>query len=548
MLVDGRSVPGGSIIGTDVCVVGAGPAGITLALRLAALARVRVVLLESGGLAFEPGAQSLARGETVGMPYYPLHETRIRLLGGSSQSWGGVCAPVEREALEARPWLGLDGWPICAGSLDAYNPAAIGWCGVDAAQQARNLAAHDVRRNAWPLDADAIEPLLVQFSRPLRFGVAYRDELMHSERVTTHLHAAAVELLAGPGASVVSGVRVRSPGGGEYQVRARQVVLAGGGIENNRLLLASRDRDPEGLGNRDDQLGRCFMEHPRLPVRFRVRAGRTPLGDLMGDGAAGTLRFLRLGLARETQRREGLLTWHANIGFGYAGHEGDTWASVRRLAIAVRPPWNESPYFQDAGGGRTRLRSADVGAALRRPHAAALGVLAALRPSPHLRRWIEIYSSTEQRPDSANRIELGPDHDPLGVPRVRIRWGVGEDEARTHRRAVELAVRELERIEPGMGGRPVDAADGWPGAIVGTWHHLGGTRMSTSPRSGMVDPDLRLHGVPNVSVVGGSVFPTGGSTSPTVTIVALALRLADRLAVELGAPAVEVRAVLPAAG
>ena len=169
--------------------------------------------------------------------------------------------------------------------------------------------------------------------------------------------------------------------------------------------------------------------------------------------------------------------------------------------------------------------------------------MAAVRPSPHLRRWVEIYSATEQRPDPGNRIELTGERDPLGVPRVRITWRVGLDEERTHRRAMELTLAEFERIEPGIARRPLDREDPWPGEIVGTWHHLGGTRMAASPRDGVVDGDLRVHGVDNVSVVGSSVFPAAGSAAPTVTIVALALRLAEHLAgrLEIPAPAVGIR-------
>ena len=533
MIIDGRSIPDGSVVATDVCIVGGGPAGISLALRLEETTRHRVVLLESGGLAFDPTIQTLARGETTGRPYYPLHETRVRMLGGSSQSWGGICTPLDPPSMEDRPWVSRGGWPFPDGALDPYLDEALLRCGITPAARAADEAAHAMRLAEWPLDTTRVEPVLVQFSRPIRFGSHYRDALVSAERIAVHLNSTVTELLAGKGGDGINEVVVRSIEGPTFRVRAALFVLAGGGVENARLLLASTGRHADGVGNAHGMVGRCFMEHPRVANRYRVRSGNTALGRLVGGGAAGTLRFLRVQIAPGIQRREELLTWHANLQFGYAGQDASVWPSVRRIAIATRSPWNESPYFQDGGGGRTRLRSSDVGAVLRQPVAGVLGALGAVVGPAPLRRWLEIIGSVEQVANPENRIELTAERDALGVPRVRTTWSVNEVEERTHRRAVELLLGELERIEPGISAGCLDRQDPWPNEIVGTWHHVGATRMSADPATGVVDADARVHGIDNLYIVGSSVFPVSGSTSPTVAIVQLAHRLCDHLAQRL---------------
>lgn len=503
---------------SDVCIVGGGPAGISLALHLVEDGGLRVNLLESGGLAFEEETQQLARAEVVGAPYYPLHETRIRALGGSSWSWGGVCTPLDALAFEARPWVPNGGWPFLRATLEPYLDAALQLCGITPTARAAVDQATAATFTAAGLDAAQVTPVPIYFGRPVRFGPAYRERLAAAPTLKVHLHLTATGLEVEHGRVV--GVRVTS-NGRPAVIRARAVVLAAGGIENARLLLIA------GLGG--DATGRYFMEHPRVVDRFRIRSGDTSLGRFIGGGAAGTLRFFRLSISDALQRREGLLNQHVNLQFGYAGQLSRQWPAVRRIAIVTRSPWNESPYYQDAGGGRLRLRIGDLALALRRPDQAALGALGALTERPSLRRFLEVGSAIEQAPERDNWVELLSEVDPLGMPRVRVHWRVGEAEERTYRRGLQIVVEQLERLEPGLTHARLPEPDPWPSQLVGTWHHEGTTRMNPDAGLGVVDADCRVHGMANLFVAGSSIFPVGGSTAPTVTIVQLALRLGDYL-------------------
>jgi len=507
---------------SDVCIVGGGPAGISLALGLAGRDNLRVTLLESGGLTFEEHTQELARADVVGTPYYPLHETRIRALGGSSWSWGGICTPMDALAFEARPWIPNGGWPFPQSTLAPYLDTALELCGITSATRAEVDQATIATFAASGLDEAQVQPVPIYFGRPVRFGPAYRERLEAASNVTVQLHTTATGLAVERGRVV--GIPVVSDGR-RAVLRARSVVLAAGGIENARLLLIA--------GQGGDAAGRYFMEHPRVVDRFRIRAGETPLSRLVGGGAAGTLRFFRLSTSDALQRREGLLNQHVNLELGYLGQASRQWPAVRRLATLMRRPWNESPYFQDVGGGRLKLRFSDLSVALRRPDQSALSALAALAGPPALRRFLEVSSAIEQLPERDNRVELLPEVDALGMPRVRVHWRVGETEERTYRRSLQVVVEQLTRLEPGLAQARLGEPDPWPSQVIGNWHHEGTTRMHANPDMGVVDTDCRVHGLDNLYVAGSSVFPASGSTSPTVTIVQLALRLADQLEARL---------------
>jgi choline dehydrogenase-like flavoprotein len=504
-----------------VCIVGGGPAGIALALDLAADPNVHVSLLESGGTEFEASAQDLTRGEIVGAEAPPLHEVLIRALGGSTWSWGGVCTPLEATSFETRSWVPAT-WPIDNATLEPYLEKALDLCGITPRQRVEVDRATDAAMAYAHFDGEALELAKVYFGRPLRFGMAYRETLERAPNISVHVHSTVTSLEVEDGrVAAVAGIARNGP----FRVEAKEYVLAGGGIGNPRLLMLA------GLGG--DAVGRYFMDHPRVVDRFRVRSGDTRLARVVGRGPMGTLRFARLTLTDAVQRAEQLVNWHANLAFGYAGQDQPTWVPVRRMAIALRKPWNESPYYQDAGGGPLRLRADDVAAALRRPHVAGLAALGAVTQHPRLRRFIDAWSSVEQLPDPENRVELLPQRDRLGVPLVRLHWRIGAAEEHTYRRAREYMLKYLEALEPGISGAQMGPADPWPATLVTTWHHLGTTRMSAAPSGGAVDADCQVHGVVNLHVAGGSVFPTSGSTAPTITIIQLALRLGRRLAARL---------------
>jgi choline dehydrogenase-like flavoprotein len=533
VIIDGRSVPEGTTFDADVCIVGSGFAGLALAQRLGQRSQLRVVVVESGGLRWEEATADLARGEVVGLPYYPLHETRVRAFGGTSASWGGVCTPLEPNAFRPRPWLNSPGWPIDQAELNAYSDEALEFCGVDRKERDEVDRENEIALSTTPLDLARLQPGLMYNSRPVRLAMTCLPAMRASESVRVLLHSTATELQANESAGHVDSLTVRCLSGNGFSVTARTYVLAGGGIENARLLLTSRGSSSAGLANSSGAVGACFQEHPRARSRYRVRSGVTPLAGVVGSGASGTLRFSKVALPEEVQQAEGLLTFHANLQAGYLGELTHEWEGIRRLGIRFTRPWNEMPYFHAAGGGRLGLRAKDVLAAARRPDVALLTSFSVVFGPARFRRFVEIYCGIEQLARPENRIELGAELDPFGIPRPRIHWAMGEVEERTYKRGLQSVLAELEKLEPGIGSAAVEEGDGWPDGVVGTWHHMGTTRMDPDPGRGVVDKNCRTHDVDNLFVAGGSVFPTSASLAPSLTIVELSMRLADHLAAHL---------------
>lgn len=535
MLIDGRSVPSGTVIDVDLCIVGGGPAGIGVAVPFLDSPATKVALIESGALEFDESTQELAEGESLGQDYFPMKETRIRAFGGSSWSWGGINAPLDEIDFEKRSWVPLSGWPISRSDLDPYYEHAkrVGRVINPDASAAGTEGFFGDDHGPTPSTRWAE----IYFTAPTRFSKVYAKPFEQSKNVATYLHSTAVEIETNDSQSRVAGIRLATLAGSTYTIRARNYVLAGGGIENARLLLVSGNRDRGGLANDNDMVGRYFQEHPRLHDNYLLPADSSQLASRV-DGAAGTLNFSRLGLSDAAQEEDGLLNYIVNLSFGYAGQLTDQFQAVRRIANASRKPWSDSPYFQDVGGGPNTVRWQDVKTAIKKPHRSIQSVVGAVLEPSRMRQYIQIESNVEQVADPENRIVLTEDEDALGIPLARLHWRLADEEERTYRRGLELIVEALDRYSPGLKDGRMDYPEPWPGKVYGCWHHIGTTRMDANPSSGVVDADCRVHGIDNLFMAGSSVFPTGGATSPTLTIVALGLRLAEHLGANLDVPAV----------
>jgi len=498
MKLDARTVDSSGPWNFDVCIVGAGAVGITLAYELAA-GSTSVALIESGGLVPDVQTQALYRGSAEGTvldarPGY-LSDSRLRYFGGSTNHWSGWCHPLDRLDFERRDWVPHSGWPIGHETLTPYSARAAAILGVEPFEEDEE----GVREGALLFEDDAFLTKWYHLSPPIRFGSAYRDELVSSPNVSVFLHANALGLTANEAASRISRVEIATLGGRRFSVGARLFVLAAGGIENARLLLLSGPGEG-GLGNEHGLVGRYFMDHPRIngaaavvltaPSRsyelYRARGARTRNPPEVGQ----------LVPSEATQRANRLL----NVALPLTHH---------RIAASVPPLANlaEALYELDRLGDPSR----------------------SLLPRPLLAR---VDVRCEPSPDPESRVRLGTERDALGQRRVRLAWRVGDAELRTVRRVLDLAARALGRSSQGRIGLRIDEEAPWEEASVGS-HHMGTTRMADDPRRGVVDSDGRVHGVANLFVGGSSVFPTAGVANPTFTIVALALRLAEHLRSEL---------------
>jgi len=524
MLADARHTLGDEVIDTDVCIIGAGPAGIVLARTLGA-SGVRVCLLEGGGLAADDATQALYRGRVVGQRYFQLDDCRARQFGGAANWWGGWSRAMDPINFEARDWVPHSGWPIPFSEVDRFSDRTRALLQIPSVDDALAAVAQDRSRRPLPLPVDEMATALLQFSPLVDFSGFYREELFAAPTVTTLLHANVVGIDRDPDGTAIRRVRVATLSGRRGTVEARVYILAAGAIENARLLLAS------AIGTDHDVVGRYFGEHPH--VRCGVletapgvdaafydetqRRGREPMGWFV--------------LPPSVQRAHRLLAFSASL------RQRPPMPVDRLLATQASGFTSSKALMESVLLGRGPARwSARLPRIARGAPALARGIAARTSRSAHTGRLFEIKVRSEQTPNPESRVRLNATRDRLGVPMVDLDWRLVDADRATVREGVRLLAAACATAGIGRVSLPADPDDA-PSldGVGGGWHQMGTTRMADNPRVGVVDAHCRVHGVPNLFVAGSSVFPAYGFANPTFTILSLALRLADHVAGRLSA-------------
>jgi choline dehydrogenase-like flavoprotein len=523
VLSDARDLAGGQEVEVDLCIVGAGPAGISVARELIG-SSARVWLLDSGGKDIEHRAQRLSRGESVGYPIHRLHQSRVRAFGGTSRHWFApgdetwAARPLDRIDFEARPGIDHSGWPIDRAGLDPYYARAQTLCQLGPYDYAPDRWSDQTHTPRLFLPPGAVETTLFQHGNVGFEG--YYDELVRAPNILLLLHATVAELAVGEDPGLVERVEIRREDRSRCFVRARWVVLAAGGIENPRLLLLSRRVHGRGLGNDHDIVGRFFAERLSARTGYVVPAstglaGGTGLYEVH-TAAPGVRVQGALRVRDEVQRERQLL----NCAFFLLTRDRSMTAEAVRSAATLAKARRRRPLLADKTG---HLRNIVTGLG-------DLGRFARdrLRRSDAAHHILALRAQAEQSPNPDSRVTLGSGRDHFGQPVARVDWRPAASDRASIRASQELVDEALRMA--GLGHVEFMLGDEDPPALLeGNFHHLGTTRMHPHSASGVVDADCRVHGVRNLYVAGSSVFPTYGCSNPTLTVVALSLRLADHL-------------------
>ncbi|HEX5660638.1 MAG TPA: GMC family oxidoreductase [Polyangiales bacterium] len=552
MLIDARNLGPDELVRADVCIVGSGPAGVTLARELADR-DVRVVVLESGGLELDPAAQELNDVHTVGDPFLSPRLTRHRQFGGNSNAWaikigdgelGVRYAPLDAIDLEQRDAVPHSGWPVTLSELQPFYARA---------QKVCQIGPNDYSARGWqragseplPLDPARVLTGMFQFGPRAAFFAQYKEELDRSRNVHVYVHATALELEADDSLTRVARLKVGSAPGRTFRVEAKQFVMAMGGIENARLLLQSNRQQAAGLGNAHDLVGRYFMDHPLVDGGLFVPSTRARIDDMsLYDlrRVDGTAVLGRLGLAPQLLRSEGLLNCALLLFPRPSVRQTDAIVAFKAIAESAAqravPPDLVRKLGQTALGLDYVLRASYLAARHKQSlyHGFGRGGWSELRGNEKRFQSFQVFMQTEQAPDADNRLVLADDRDAFGSRKLELRWRWGKQNRDSVVRTQALLAQELARA--GVGRFEIKRVDGEPDLCTpsGVAHHMGTTRMHVDPRQGVVDATGRVHQLSNLYMAGSSVFPTGGYANPTLTIVALAARMADHL-----------KAVLPSA-
>ncbi|MFK0379946.1 FAD-dependent oxidoreductase [Pandoraea sp. NPDC090278] len=548
MILDANDIPAGTELQADLCIAGAGAAGITLALALEA-SGLDVILLESGGDAPEPAVQQLYTGTVADARLHPPADSyRVRRFGGSTTLWGGRCMPLDAIDFEARDYMPHSGWPIGLDALMPWYGQANALCEAGefayTAEQAFPRADHPSPPMIGNFESDVFSTnTLERFSCPTDFGARYRNRLAKG-RVRVVQHANLCHLPQTNNATrLVGPAQVKTLDGKAFTVAARAYVLATGGLEVPRLLLNSPGVSGNGLGNAHDVVGRYYMSHIAGTIGTLDLSGASSVWHGYDVSDEGIYCRRRLALRPQAQHDLHAGNFIARLHHPRipdAGH-GNGILSALYLARPIVPYEYAKRLYGDAPGGagnwlaHARNVITDAPNTVRflthwlthRTLATRKFPSVIVRPA-NLRFSLDFHA--EQAPCEDSRVMVGDERDALGMRRIHIDWRYTRQDVETVTRSLAALAQEIHRT--GVGSFAYDPAEVEAemtryGAYGG--HHIGTARMGDDPRTSVVDANGRLHEADNVFIAGAAVFPTSGQANPTLSIVALALRLADHL-------------------
>ncbi len=508
MHIDARELSANSLIEGDVCIIGAGAAGISIALEWMN-SPYKIILLEGGGFEYDEKVQELYAGKTTGQHYYPLKSARLHYFGGTTGHWAGFCSTFDPVDFTKRDWVPHSGWPIKREDLDPFYARA---------HKNIDLGPYEYDWKYWQKQDSELQPLLKddsvvwnkiwQFSPPAQFGVKYKDTIVKAKNVHFYTYANVTNIKANEGVSSINEVTIKNYSGKEHTVKAKYFILACCSIQNARILLASNQQTAKGLGNDNDNVGRYFMEHLEIKSAELWLEKPNPL-KLYGLNYGITKARAELAITQQKQEEFKILNGTS---------------SLTPLAIAKNMPpmidvWKEADPRKSMDSAMAMFEKADQ--------------TTVSPPESSESRAFELFTRIEQAPNPDSRVTLDTEKDSLGMPRANLNWVLTPLEKRSIRKIYELIGQQV-GLE-GIGRVKLmdylqDENDNtWPSFTGGGWHHMGTTRMSDDPKNGVVDANCKVHSLANLFVAGASCYVTGAAPNPTLTLIALSLRLSDHV-------------------
>lgn len=550
MIIESLKINNRSIINYDICIVGSGAAGITIALQYLNTNK-KVAILSGGGWNETFANRELNKGIIDSNHHHePLEENRRRQFGGTTAAWGGRCIPFDSIDFEKRDWLTDCEWPFDEEEIKQYYDAALNIC--DAGKNnfdARSVFPNMGKEIIEGLDNEDISSWqLERWSPPVKFGERYKEVLLNSKNIDVFLDAHASNFnIAVEGNGKIESVDF-SINSIKDKIKAEIFILSAGGIENPRLLLTSKSKIfPNGIGNQNDNVGRYYMSHLTGTFAIVKPLNRDKIILNFEKDADGVYCRRRWWISPKAQEKYkiGNSIFFLHRSLNGEGHRDSIFSSIylaktflkvikNRKRISIKAEWAESKseikqhlniVLRDSPNLIPKLFNlAKMRFAKRR--------LPFILPSINSNQFC-LYFQTEHLPNRNSRIYLSDKQDILGIPLPIVSIDFQTIDIETivtaHKifvdRFIEKEIGEIVFNEDKLREFLRIKIDNFNSSA----HHLGTTRMSSDPQLGVIDKNCKVFETENLYIAGASVFPTGGHANPTLLIITLALRLADYL-------------------
>lgn len=478
---------------SDVCIIGAGAAGITLAIELAD-AGLDVLLCDGGGSRFSEQSQDSYAGEWSGEEYYDLDTCRLRYFGGSTNHWAGYCHPLQQSDFAPRTDLPAPGWPISFADVQPYYSRAGEIATLPA--DTWNFSAIETAAKLPVLfdESSGMHASAFRWPRNANFRNEYFTKLTENPKVTVALNANFVDVDFGPSGTTVKSAHFRNYKDEMKTANAVKFVVSSGGIENAKLLLNLAENHSQ-LSQVAPRIGEFFIEHLCYYNSVFLLMGKSEMEYL--KPAVGPQK-----LDGAQHQWVCYPTPEARAANGIAAN----------VSIAL-----DGTLFATPDDVLARPESQGVKELMK-----SLGVSGSDQAVYCMMR-------SEQLPNPRSRLQLTTQRDRQGLRRVALVWDFDKRDLDSIVSTAGLFAKEI--AKKGLGRVYAKRPDGksqWT-TVYGGYHHMGTTRMSDSAAHGVVDTDCRVHGISNLYVGGSSIFSTGGWANPTINLMAFAVRLAEHL-------------------
>jgi choline dehydrogenase-like flavoprotein len=466
----------------DVCIVGSGPAGISVARKLA-INGIRIALLEAGGLEYSKQSQDIYDGKSIGLEEWgALSGCRLRYFGGTSNHWAGRCSYFDPQDFADIHYSGMSGWPIKYQEVMQYL------------SEASKIV--DLKKDGWETNYDKNWPGASfrysdkNLSPPTRFSSKFHDEIESTENIDLFINANLVDIKLDENTTTVNELILKNYKNQTFKFKAKEYIIAAGAVENARLLLNSNSVIQQGIGNQTDIVGRCFMEH------FNIEFGRFVADDLSYWPQTIELNPTSM-LMKELNIGNGVLAFQPNYNMRSYGRFKELKSAMKSFACG-------SKFLTDTARKIANFNCPGDGV---------------------------ITSLLEQSPNLSSRVFLDTEVDTLGLNKIVLDWRSNSHDLRTIRKlgkqvAMQMAKHSIARVQLNKFILDENEEIEEYGYHC---HQMGTTRMASSHKDGVVDENCKVYGTDNLYIAGSSIFPTGGGCNPTLTIVMLSLRLAEHL-------------------